>query len=263
MSQESSAGNPETTRPDKRQRRLSISAGLWIIKRIERLLVRLSRVPDQPWFDPSQFEWTRLLEANAPAIRAELDRILKHPERIPNFQDISRDQTHLTNDHGWKTFFLKIYGYRIDGNCSLCPETARILDAVPGVYTAVFSILAPRKHIPKHRGPYKGVLRCHLPLIVPDNAEDCWIEVGGEVRHWETGRCLVFDDTYRHRVENNTDESRVVLFLDIKRPMNAPGTLLNNVVLGLIRRSPLIQDAIRNQKTWQARTGRAADLRAD
>ena len=263
MSQESGADNPETARPGKRQRRLSISIGLWIIKRIEGLLVRLSRVPDQPWFDPSQFEWTSFLEHNAPAIRAELDGILKHPERIPNFQDISRDQTHLTDDHGWKTFFLKIYGYRIDGNCALCPETARILDAVPGVYTAVFSILAPRKHIPKHRGPYKGVLRCHLPLVVPENAEDCWIEVGGEVRHWETGRCLVFDDTYRHRVENNTDESRVVLFLDIKRPMKAPGTLLNDVVLGLIRRSPLIRDAIRNQKTWQAKTGRAVEMRAD
>ena len=73
MSQESGADNPETARPGKRQRRLSISIGLWIIKRIEGLLVRLSRVPDQPWFDPSQFEWTSFLEHNAPAIRAELD----------------------------------------------------------------------------------------------------------------------------------------------------------------------------------------------
>lgn len=252
MPQESSVRNAEQTAPGKRQRRLSISVGLWIIKRIERLLTRLSRVPDQPWFDPSQFEWTRALEDNTPTIRVELDRLLKHPERIPNFQDISRDQAHLTSDRGWKTFFLRIYGYRIDGNCELCPETAKIVDAIPGIYTAVFSILAPRKHIPKHRGPYKGVLRCHLPVMVPERAEDCWIEVGGEARHWESGRCMVFDDTYRHRVENNTDEARVVLFLDVKRPMKAPGALLNNVVLGLIRRSPLIRDAVRNQAAWQA-----------
>lgn len=261
MTQESSAGKPAEARSGKRKRRLSISAGLWIIKRIERLLVRLSRIEDRPWFDRSEFEWTRRLEAGAAAIRAELNEILKHPESIPNFQDISRDQTHLTDDHGWKTFFLKIYGHRIEDNCALCPETARILDSIPGVYTAVFSILAPRKHIPKHRGPYKGVLRCHLPLKVPEHAENCWIEVGGEIRHWENGRCLVFDDTYRHRVENNTDESRVVLFLDVKRPMTTAGRLLNDTVLGLIRRSPLIRDAIRNQKNWQAATGRGVDMR--
>lgn len=255
MAQESRQVPAAEADPGKRKRRLSISAGLWIVKRIERVLTRLSRVPDQPWFDPSQFEWTRRLEDNAPVIGAELGEIMKYPERIPNFQDISKDQTHLTNDQGWKTFFFRIYGYRIDANCELCPETARIVDAIPGVYTAVFSILAPHKHIPKHRGPYKGVLRCHLPIMVPERAEDCWIEVGGEARHWEVGQCLVFDDTYRHCVENNTDESRVVLFLDVKRPMKAPGTLLNDVVLGLIRRSPLIRDAIRNQKDWQNRTG--------
>lgn len=256
MSQESSARTADDTPPGKKQRRLSISVGLWIVKRIERVLTRLSRVPDQPWFDPSAFGWTRFLEDNVSTIRGELDEILEHPERIPNFQDISRDQTHLTNDQGWKTFFLRIYGYRIDGNCELCPETARIVESIPGIYTAVFSILTPGKHIPRHRGPYKGVLRCHLPLVVPERAEDCWIEVGGEVRHWETGRCLVFDDTYRHRVENNTDEARVVLFLDIKRPMNPPGNLFNDVVLGLIRRSPLIRDAVRNQAAWQTAIGR-------
>ena len=36
--------------------------------------------------------------------------------------------------------------------------------------TAFFSILAPGKHIPPHRGPYKGLLRYHLGLQVHDVA---------------------------------------------------------------------------------------------
>lgn len=257
MAEQSRTDTTDDQFPPRKHRRLSISVGLWIIKRIERLMVRMSLVPDQPWFDPTRFGWTRLLEDNAPAIGAELEEILKRPQRIPNFQDISKDQKHLTNDSGWKTVFLRIYGYRIDDNCELCPETARIVESIPGIYTAVFSILSPGKHIPKHRGPYKGLLRCHLAVIVPERAEDCWIEVGGESRSWEAGRCLVFDDTYRHRVQNNTDEPRVVLFLDIKRPMNAPGRLLNDIVLALVRRSPLIRDAVRNQAAWQAEPSRS------
>lgn len=237
---------------DKKRHRPSVAAGLWIIKRIERALIRLSRLPDQPWFEPERFDWTRVLEENAPTIRAELDEIMKHPDRIPNFQDISKDQANITRDDRWKTFFLHGYGYRMADNCELCPETARIAESIPGMYTAFFSILAPGKHIPMHRGPYKGLLRCHLALIVPEPAEECWIEVGGDARNWAPGRCLIFDDTYRHRVENNTDQSRVVLFLDIKRPMKPVGTLLNNIVLGLIRLSPFIRDAIRNEKTWRA-----------
>src|SRR4051812_31569052 len=33
--------------------------------------------------------------------------------------------------------------------------------------TAMFSVLLPHKHIPPHRGPWKGVLRYHLALRTP------------------------------------------------------------------------------------------------
>lgn len=252
-----STPNPDTAATDapRKRRRPSVAIGLWIVKRIERLIVRLGPLPDQPWFDPTRFDWTAQLERNAGTIRAELERILEHPERIPAFQEISKDQANLTRDDRWKTFFLHGYGYRMDQNCDLCPETARVVEAIPGMYTAFFSILSPGKHIPPHRGPYKGLLRCHLALIVPQSREDCWIEVGGEARSWTPGRCLVFDDTYRHRVENNTDERRVVLFLDIKRPMNPVGRALNETVLRLIRFSPFIRDAIKNHKAWETRLG--------
>ena len=239
----------------KKKRRLSVALGLWIIKRIERTLIRYSQVPDTPFMAPAAFSWVRTLEADWKLIRAELDQLLEAPERIPNFQDISRDQANLTQDDRWKSYFLYGYGYKMERNCELCPQTTRILESIPDMFTAFFSVLAPGKHIPLHRGPYRGLLRCHLALSVPEPRQDCWIEVGGETSVWEEGRCIVFDDTYQHRVENNTDGRRVVLFIDIRRPLRFPGSLLNHIVLYLIRLSPYIRDARRNQKAWEQRLG--------
>ena len=93
--------------------------------------------------------------------------------------------------------------------------------------TAMFSILSPRKHILDHRGPYKGVLRYHLGLIVPQRRAACRIRVGEDVRHWEQGKSMVFDDTYNHEVWNDTDETRVVLFVDVLRPLPFPESQIN------------------------------------
>ena len=240
---------------ERKKRRPSVALGLWLIKRIERILIRYSLVPDTPFLATSDFSWVRTLEGDWELIRAELDRLLQAPERIPNFQDISRDQYNITRDDKWKSYFLYGYGYKMENNCKACPETTRILESIPDMFTAFFSVLAPGKHIPLHRGPYRGLLRCHLALVVPEPRRDCWIEVGGETSTWEEGRCIVFDDTYRHRVENNTGGRRVVLFIDIKRPLKFPGSLLNRVVLFLIRLSPYIQDARRNQVAWEKRLG--------
>ncbi|MEJ2761140.1 MAG: aspartyl/asparaginyl beta-hydroxylase domain-containing protein [Gammaproteobacteria bacterium] len=239
----------------KRKHRPSVAVGIWIIKRIERILVRYSKVGDRPVFDAAQFGWIRPLEADWRKVRAELERVLEKPEELPNFQDISRDQINITQDDRWKTFFLYGYGYRIDRHCEMCPETTRLVEAIPGMLTAFFSVLSPGKHIPLHRGPYKGLLRCHLALMVPEPNEECWIEVGGERAHWQEGRCLVFDDTYRHRVENNTEGVRVVLFLDVLRPLRFPGSVLNRFILRLMRWSPFIRDAVRNQRAWERRLG--------
>ena len=104
----------------------------------------------------------------------------------------------------------------------MCPQTAALMREIPGMTTAMISILSPRKHILDHRGPYKGVLRYHLGLIVPEDAEACRIRVGEDIRHWQEGKSMVFDDTFNHEVWNDTDETRVVLFVDVLRPLPVP-----------------------------------------
>ena len=240
---------------NNRKHRPSVAVGLWVIKRVEKFLMLFSEFPDRPFLKTKDFSWTHDLESNWQEVRKELEHILEHPEKIPNFQDISKDQTNLTKDEHWKSFFLYGYGYKFASNCDLCPQTTRLLENIPGMFTAFFSILSPGKHIPRHRGPYKGLLRGHLGLIVPQARENCWIQVGEETATWEEGKSMVFDDTYKHQVQNNTDETRVVLFIDVIRPLKFPGSMVNRLVLQLIRMSPFIQDARRNQMAWEKRLG--------
>jgi len=240
-----------TQKRKRKKHRPSVAIGLWIIKRLEKAIKHYSKVETTPFIDAGQFAWVPELETHWETIRAELNEVLQNKHKIPNFQDISKDQKNITQDDRWKTFFLYGYGYKMDGNCLRCPETTRIIESIPSMFTAFFSILEPGKHIPLHRGPYNGLLRAHLGLVVPEPKEKCRIEVGGETRHWETGKCMIFDDTYRHQVWNETDGVRVVLFLDIQRPLAWPGSLLNRIILRLIRWSPFIQDARRNHRAWE------------
>ncbi|MCU1451822.1 MAG: aspartyl/asparaginyl beta-hydroxylase, partial [Acidimicrobiales bacterium] len=141
-------------------------AGARALQVLERLIARASLVPITPFLDPGMFPWVGMLEENWKAIRAELDEVLTYREQLPNFQDISTDQESITDDDRWKTFFLYGYGFKSEPNCARCPRTTTLLEQVPGMTTAFFSILSPHKHIPDHRGPYRGVLRYHLALKI-------------------------------------------------------------------------------------------------
>jgi aspartyl/asparaginyl beta-hydroxylase (cupin superfamily) len=224
------------------------------LKLVNRAIARQSKLPVQPFYEPADFPWVVPLESNWKVIRAELDTLLAHREALPNFQDISTDQYNLTDDDRWKTYFFYGYGFRSDANCARCPETTRLIEGIPGMETAMFSILAPGKHIPPHDGPYKGVLRYHLGLVVPDApVERVGIRVGGETAGWSEGASLVFDDTYEHEAWNDTDKTRVVLFVDVVRPLREPMHTFNAAVIKAIGWSPFIQDAKRRHRDWERR----------
>lgn len=230
---------------------LTILVGEWLLDRLDRLVARSSVLGDPPVFDRADFLWAAGLEERWPVIRRELDAVLTRRDALPNFQDISTDQATITDDDRWKTYFLYGFGFRSDANCARCPETARLVARIPGMQTAMFSILAPGKHIPDHCGPYKGLIRYHLALRVPRDAERCRIRIGDEYHTWTEGESLIFDDTYDHEVWNATDETRVVLFCDVVRPLRFPMNVVNAIVLAAIAWSPFVQDAKRRHLAWE------------
>lgn len=219
----------------------------WLESRIK----RDSRVGATPFFDNALFPWTAELRADWAAVRAEAEAVLALRDRLPAFQDISREVGYISRDDQWKTFMLMGYGIRSERNLARCPATVRAMSAIPGLRTAFFSILEPGKRLPPHRGPYNGVLRLHLGLIVPEPAERCWIRVENERRHWNEGEVLIFDDALEHEVHNDTDRPRVVLFVDFLRPCAGLAGWLNRFVVFAARFSPLVRSARRNQARWE------------
>ena len=63
---------------------------------------------------------------------------------------------------------------------------------------------------------------------------------------------------------NDTDDERVVLFLDVVRPLTGVAAHINTALLWLIAHSPLIADARRRQARWTAKVAarRAATVGA-
>ena len=137
-----------------------------------------------------------------------------------------------------------------------------MLEAVPNLQTAWFSILAPGYHIPAHRGVSKGIIRAHLGLIIPRDAEKCRIRVGDQIKVWRPGEIFVFDDTYEHEVWNDTEDERVILLFDVDRPMRFWGRLVNATFLQIMKLTAFYQEPKRNMQTFEQRF-EAATRRAD
>jgi len=231
----------------------TVAVGERALAPLERSVCARCPLGDRPFFDPAELPWTGRLESGWREIRAELEGLLARLAELPSFQGISSDQRSLTADDRWKTAFLLGYGHRSPLLARLCPRTVAHLQGVPGLVRAMFSILAPGRRIPPHRGPYKGLLRYHLGLIVPREAQRCWIRVDNQIRYWHEGGSLLFDDTFEHEAANETEELRAVLFLDVLRPLPAPERQINKAIVKAIALSPFLREAVRNQRGWERR----------
>jgi ornithine lipid ester-linked acyl 2-hydroxylase len=224
-----------------------------IVAWVERLNVKYAKLGNPCVYDNALFPWTAGLEREWRIIRRELERVLMRKEDLASFQEISVDVATITRDAGWKTFLLTGYGLSSRRNIALCPETWRLVQRVPGLKTAMFSIFEPGKHLPAHRGPYNGVLRLHLGLMVPEPRENAAIRVGSHILHWQEGRVLIFDDAYEHEAWNRTGAVRVVLFVDFVKPLRFPANLLNWVLLNVAMFTPFVREGYDNHRKWERR----------
>lgn len=224
-----------------------------IVAWAERLNLKYSKVGNPPVYDNATFPWAAEIEREWHLIRAELDRVLERQSELPSFQDIAADVRTITTDNHWKTFFLLGYGLKSEQNIAQCPETWRIVQKIPGLKTAMFSIFEPGKHLPPHRGPYNGVLRLHLGLIVPEPREKLGIRVDRTLCNWTEGKVLIFDDAYEHEAWNHTDKTRVVLFVDFVKPLRFPARLVNWLLLNLAVFTPFIREGVDAHTEWEKR----------
>jgi aspartate beta-hydroxylase len=210
---------------------IDILAGVKKRQMQDPLLLYYPRLPPIPFYDRAHFPWLGELEAATDAIREELAVVMR--EDRAQFAPYIQYQpgapvnqwTELNHSPDWSTFFLWRDGVRQDANCARCPNTTALLERLPIAHqrgygpTAMFSVLAPKKHIPPHTGSTNTRLIVHLPLILP---EQCSFRVGNETRDWKMDEAWVFDDTIEHEAWNNSDQTRVILIFDVWNPLLSP-----------------------------------------
>lgn len=232
-------------------RPLIVRVGKHLRGLFDRLIASSSQVANDAVLDVRDFPWTALLRDDWQAIRDEAIAVALREGAAPSLVTISPDHRAIAEIGMWRSFFLWGYGFPIEENLARCPKTARLVAEVPGLVSAFFSILAPGTHIPDHRGVSKGLITCHLGLIVPRDG-DVRMRVGDRVVRWAEGETLVFDDTYRHEVWNETGGNRVVLLIQFERPLRRPGKWFADLFLGIARRSAFVREARDNVLAWNA-----------
>lgn len=227
-----------------------VRVGKKLRKRINPAIRRHSKVGDSPVLNTEHFPWCAELERQWEVIRDEALAILKFRDAIPPLSELSPDHKKLDNERKWRSYFLWGYGYRSDANCQRCPRTTAIVEKIPKLRTALFSIHDPGMTIAPHKGVTAGICVLHLGLKIPNDRQNCAIRVEEHVEHWDNGKVFVFDDTYEHETWNNTDETRVILLLHFDRPTRFPGNLLAALFMAGIRWSPFIGDAKNKMDAW-------------
>ena len=247
----SGAPKPGAPMVAESNRPLIIRVGKHLRGVFDRMIASSSLVSNDPVLDVRDFAWTAGLRESWTAIRDEAVQVALQGEASPSLATISPDHRSIAEVDKWRSFFLYGYGYPIEESLARCPHTAAAVARIPGLNSAFFSILAPGTHIPAHRGVTKGLITCHLGLFVPRDG-DVRMRVADRIVRWAEGETLVFDDTYDHEVWNDSAGTRVVLLVQFERPLRNPGKWIADLFLGVVRRSPFVQEARANIKSWNA-----------
>ena len=193
-----------------------------------------SRVPTTPFVDHKIFPELKVLHDNWETIRDEALK-LNDKGAIKKSDDLDDLGFNSFFKTGWTRFYIKWYSSSLASAERLCPETLRMVESIPSIKGAMFAMLPPGARLVKHRDPFAGSLRYHMGLTTP-NDDACFIDVDGTKYSWRDGEVVMFDETYIHYAENKTDQNRIILFLDIRRPVtfapiNWMNTLISNGVM--------------------------------
>lgn len=199
-------------------------------------------------------------------IRQECLELIKSKNQLKDMESLVRGYTKGgIHSIKWKSFMLKSGRY-IKVNCEKCPKTFGLLQQVKGVRTAFFSILDANQYIKPHVGYYKGFMRYHLGVLIPNNNEDktCWIRVNdqrvefgrkrrwvkqiesGQKYYWRNGEGILFNDTYLHDAANQSDQVRIVLFIDVERKFPLFIHWFNQFLLWIAYQSPKVKQVAKD-----------------
>lgn len=189
--------------------------------------------------------WNERLEAAHPAIRVEWDAYVERGGGLPLIEDLIDE--HQGNTGEWRAGLLISKGKPATALADRFPATMTALGGVPGLWSALWSVLAPGAHLPEHVGPNAGVLRYHLGV---DCGTAARLRIGDATVSYLDGRGILFDDTEPHEAWNDGSLPRVTLFCELLRPIDGLARYGNSLVQRLIALDPRYRRAPERADGW-------------
>lgn len=223
-------------------------SGTIMLKTFDALVAVFCR--NQPVFSHEYEQVERLLNEDYAAISQEFKSVYE-AHQMPGIDRIYSLNTNIGQDKDWNGYPFVVFNYAFLSSMQNCPATAELLRSIPGCSSAMFSVLAPGKHILPHRGVYKGVDRILFTLKASEDGL-CKIRVADQSISFKNGQLIAFDETFEHEVKNDSSEIRAVLYLDIYRSLPFPLNCFNKFIFELLRKSPYIQNILTNYKQEHA-----------
>ena len=150
-------------------------------------------------------------------IKHEVLNLIKTRE-LTTYQDIDANRAKEVSLK-WKLYYVYVLGKSSNESRNNCPVIYDIVKKIPNAINATIAVLDPRVDLAPHTGPYAGILRYHLGIKVP-KSNPPKIRVLNQYHTWQEGESIVIDDYYEHEVINNSEDIRVILMVDFRRPMN-------------------------------------------
>jgi ornithine lipid ester-linked acyl 2-hydroxylase len=171
---------------------------------------------EPPIYDCSKIPEVAIIEENFDIFKEELFTVLNNEQ----LKYLAFRKNRYQKSPNWKQIELLIYGVHHKEKQKLFPKTYGILSKIDGVATIYFSVLDKNSGIKAHNGDTDAFYRIHLGMKIPDTLPACGIEIGGNQRAWEEGKCIAFNDIYYRKAWNYTDSERIVLIIDLMLPQH-------------------------------------------
>jgi len=214
--------------------------------------IKQAQIDSQIFFYPKKFKFFKELQKNWKIIQEEAMEIMKNSpklnisRKIEDWHDSKLYFNSIKNKHGWirswnydsetklesdkgnyewLNYGLYYFGEKFNENIKQCPRTIKILDNISThINICGFSwmyggcILQPHTDI---TGLSTGSLAMHLGLIIPIPKNTCKLIIKNSNNDYiymneKNGKIIVFDATWEHYAYNQSNEDRIILYIDFK-----------------------------------------------
>lgn len=168
-------------------------------------------LPDEPFHEVSDHPWTCDLENSVGVIVGEL----KTRRGTELWVEANKEAFREMGAPEWRSLGLVKMGLWVASDAF--SKTKALLLSLPiFIYEACISVMPPHTKICPHSDNVNFTLTAHMGLELEEGLST--IYVGEYAQNWSEGEVFIFDQSYIHSAENNSDRKRTVLFLRFYHP---------------------------------------------